>query len=349
MVPALESLMESSQFILGKGVDGFERSFAAAHQMKHCVGVGSGTEALHIILWAQGIGRGDEVITTANTFIATAEAISLTGATPVFVDVDPKTYTMDPSSLETAITANTKAIIPVHLYGQAASMDEIIGIADRHGILVVEDACQAHLAGFKGRYVGHFGAATAFSFYPGKNLGAYGEAGAVTTNDDSLAARLRVLRDHGQVKKYQHATWGLNYRLDGIQAAVLNVKMPYLKRWTEARRSHAHAYAARLQGVGDIVVPYERPGSDHVYHLYVIQTVHRDALQNHLLKCDIHTGLHYPIPLHMQEAYKHLGYKAGQFPVTERLAARGLSLPMFAELTDDQLEYVATSIKEFFD
>lgn len=348
MVPAVESLMESSQFILGKAVDDFESSFAQAHQAKHCVGVGSGTDALHIILWAHGIGPGDEVITAANTFIATAEAISLTGATPVFVDVDARTYTMDPLALEAAITGRTKAIIPVHLYGQPAAIDEIINIANKHGIIVVEDACQAHLAAFKGSFVGHFGVAAAFSFYPGKNLGAYGEAGAVITDDDSLAAKLRVLRDHGQVKKYQHAVWGLNYRLDGIQAVVLNVKFPYLKSWTEARRKHARTYNAKLKGVGDVVTPHERPDVTHVYHLYVIKTAQRDTLQRHLLERDIHTGLHYPLPLHLQDAYKHLGYKPGDFPVTEQLATRGLSLPMFAELTDDQIEHVASSIREFF-
>ena len=349
MVPAVESLMESSQFILGKSVSDFETSFAEAHQVKHCVGVGSGTDALHIILLALGIGPGDEVITAANTFIATAEAISLTGGKPVFVDVDPRTYTMDPSKLAAAITERTRAIIPVHLFGQPAAIDELTEIATRRGVIVIEDACQAHLASFKGSFVGHFGVAAAFSFYPGKNLGAYGEAGAVLTNDDALSAKLRILRDHGQVKKYQHAMWGLNYRLDGIQAAVLSVKFPYLKSWTDARRSHARTYDMKLKGVGDVVAPYARPDVTHVYHLYVIQTAQRDALQKHLLERDIHTGLHYPIPLHLQDAYKSLGYGQGDFPVTEQLAARGLSLPMFAELTSEQVEHVVTSIREFFD
>ncbi|MBM2839895.1 MAG: glutamine--scyllo-inositol aminotransferase [Bacteroidetes bacterium] len=349
MVPALESLMESSQFILGKAVTDFEHAFAEAHQMKECVGVGSGTDALHIVLWAYGVGPGDEVITAANTFIATAEAISLTGATPVFVDVDPVTYTMNPALLERAITGRTKAVIPVHLYGQAAPMDEIMRIADRHGIAVLEDACQAHLTTFSGTYVGHFGVAAAFSFYPGKNLGAYGEAGAVTTNDAALANKLRILRDHGQVKKYHHAMWGLNYRLDAIQATVLNIKMPYLRSWTEARRRHADMYNRMLSGVGDVVTPSERTGGTHVYHLYVIQTAHRDALQKHLQSNDIHTGLHYPVPLHLQEAYGSLGGKPGDFPVSEQLAVRGLSLPMFAELTNAQIEHVCAAIRDFFD
>jgi dTDP-4-amino-4,6-dideoxygalactose transaminase len=341
--------MESSQFVLGKAVEDFERGFAAAHEMKYCVGVGSGTDALHIVLWAYGVGPGDEVITAANTFIATAEAISLTGARPVFVDVDPVTHTMSPVSLEKAITGKTKAIIPVHLYGEAAGMSEIMAVANRHKVFVIEDACQAHLTKYDGKYVGHFGVAAAFSFYPGKNLGAYGEAGAVTTNDEALANKLRILRDHGQVKKYQHATWGLNYRLDAIQATVLSVKMPYLKTWTEARRSHANQYSQKLTVMGDIVTPVERPGGTHVYHLYVIQTAHRDALQKHLQTLDIHTGLHYPVPLHLQEAYRHLGGKRGDFPVTEQQAERGLSLPMFAELTDEQIDYVCTSIGDFFD
>ncbi len=349
MLPALEGLMESSQFILGKPVEDFERSFADAHEMKYCVGVGSGTDALHIVLWAFGIGFGDEVITTANTFIATSEAISLTGATPVFVDVDPVTYTMDPVSLQKAISPKTKAIIPVHLYGQAAPMNEIVEIAKRHGILLVEDACQAHLTTYSGKHVGHFGVATAFSFYPGKNLGAYGEAGGVTTNDEALAQKLRVLRDHGQVKKYHHATWGLNYRLDAMQAVVLNVKMPYLKSWTEARRVHARKYTDGLHSVGDIMTPVERPGGTHVYHLYVIQTAHRDELQKHLSAHDIQTGLHYPVPLHLQEAYKKLGGKKGDCPVSEQLAGRVLSLPMFAELTDDQIEHVCATVRDFFD
>lgn len=349
VMPAVESLVESSRFILGPAVTSFERSFADAHRMKHCVGVGSGTDALHIVLLALGIGSGDEVIVPANTFIATAEAVSLTGATPVFADVDPRTYTLDSGSLAKVITPRTKAIIPVHLFGQSASMDEIMHIANRKRIPVLEDACQAHLATYKGQFVGHFGVAAAYSFYPGKNLGAYGEAGAVTTNDDALSDRLRVLRDHGQTQKYHHAVWGLNYRLDALQATVLNVKMPHLPAWNSARREHAARYNELLQGVGDVVTPYERPGSTHVYHLYVIQTAHRDALQQHLQSKGISTGLHYPIPLHLQDAYAHLGWKNGDFPVSEQIATRGLSLPMYAELRDEQINYVCSAIRDFFD
>ncbi len=349
VVPAVVATMESTQFILGKAVEDFERRFAEAHGVKHCVAVGTGTDALHLVLWAEDIGPGDEVITVAHTFIATAEAISLTGATPVFVDIDPATYTMDPSLLEKAITKRTKAIIPVHLYGQPAAMDAIMAIANKHGLLVLEDACQAHLAQYDNRFVGQYGVAAAFSFYPGKNLGAYGEAGGITTNDAELATKLRMLRDHGSIKKYHHTRWGHNYRMDGIQGAVLGVKLGYLDQWTEARRAHARMYAQKLQGVGDLILPAESPRARHVYHLYVVQTRFRDALQTHLTAKGVSTGLHYPIPLHLQEAYKSLGYANGRFPVTEQAALHGLSLPMFAELTADQMNQVVDSIKEFFD
>lgn len=349
IVPAIMETIESTQFILGKAVEQFETDFAAAHGMKHCVAVGTGTDALHLALWAKNIGPGDEVITVAHTFIATAEAISLCGATPVFVDVDPLTYTMDPKQLERAITKRTKAIIPVHLYGQPAAMDEIMTIATGRGVMVLEDACQAHLATYDNRFVGQFGMAGAFSFYPGKNLGAYGEAGGITTNDDQLAIEMRRLRDHGQIKKYHHAQWGHNYRMDGIQGAVLGVKMRYIDAWTDARRRHAKTYGEKLGGVGDVVLPREDSRAKHVYHLYVIQTKFRDALQAHLTNKGIGTGLHYPIPLHLQDAYKSLGYGKGQFPVTEQVAAHGLSLPMFAELTSEQITYVVDSVKEFFD
>lgn len=349
MLPAVEKVMETSQFILGKAVSEFEKNFAEAHNMKHCIGVGTGTDALHIVLWALGVGRGDEVITVSHTFIATAEAISLTGARPVFVDIDPLTYTMDPKALEKAITNKTKAIIPVHLYGQPAAMAEISTIAAHHGVPVIEDACQAHLAQYDGKFVGEFGVAAAFSFYPGKNLGAYGEGGGVTTNDDTLAAKMRMIRDHGSSKKYYHAMWGHNYRLDGIQGAVLGVKLPHLNSWTEARRRHARRYSEQLEGMGDLVVPTEHPRAKHVYHLYVVQSVGRDELQTYLASRDIATGLHYPLPLHLQEAYKDLGYTKGDFPVTEKVASQGLSLPMFAELTNEQIDEVVQAIEDFFD
>ena len=349
MLPAVERIMETSQFILGKSVEDFEKKFAEAHSSRHCIGVGTGTDALHIVLWALGVGPGDEVITVSHTFIATAEAISLTGARPVFVDIAPVTYTMDPSQLERAITPKTKAIIPVHLYGQPAPMNEIMAIADRRGIQVVEDACQAHLAQYDGKFVGQFGVAAAFSFYPGKNLGAYGEGGGVITNDGELARKMRMIRDHGSEKKYYHAMWGHNYRLDGIQGAVLGVKLPHLAAWTDARRAHARTYNTRLTGMGDLIIPQENPLARHVYHLYVVQTANRDELQSFLGEREIGAGLHYPLPLHLQEAYRNLGYKKGDFPVTEKVAARGISLPMFAELTADQIDCVVGAIEDFFD
>lgn len=348
ILPAIDAVLESSQYVLGKAVSDFERRFADVHGMKHCVGLGSGTDALHAILWALDLKPGDEVITVSHTFIATAEAISLTGARPVFVDVDPLTYTMDPAGLKKAITPLTRAIIPVHLYGHPAAMDQIVQIANAAGIPVVEDACQSHLAMYGGKYIGQYGVAAAFSFYPGKNIGAYGEAGGITTNDDALAETVRMLRDHGQSKKYHHRMCGHNYRMDGIQGAVLGVKLSHLPAWTDARRKHAKAYGERLKGVGDLVLPAESPGARHVYHLYVVQTEKRDALQVHLTSNGIGTGLHYPVPLHLQEAYRDLGYKKGDFPVTEQVAMRGLSLPMFPELTDEQIDYVASSIKEYF-
>jgi len=349
MLPAIESILQSSQFIQGKAVADFEKPFASLHGMKHCVGLGSGTDALHILLSALGIGREDEVVTVSHTFIATAETISLTGAKPVFIDIDPETYTLDPPKLESVITKKTRAIIPVHLYGHPAAMDGIMEIARRRQIPVIEDACQAHLAEYAGKFVGHFGVAAAFSFYPGKNLGAYGEAGGVTTNDDALAAKLRVLRNHGQERKYHHVTWGHNYRMDNLQGAVLGVKLPHLVEWTAARRRHAASYNEQLRGVGDLVLPVEGKGAKHVYHLYVIQSQHRDRLRTHLSAKGIGTGLHYPVPLHLQQAYKDLGYRKDDFPVTERIAERGLSLPMYAELKDEQIQYVTTAIKEFFD
>ena len=348
MVPAVEGIMDSASFILGKSVENFERNFADAHHAKHGIGVGSGTDALHIILWGLGVGPGDEVITVSHTFIATSEAISLTGAKPVFVDVDPVTYTMDPKLIEKAITKKTKAILPVHLYGQPAPMEEIMAVANRHKIPVVEDCAQAHLATLNGKPVSQFGIAAGFSFYPGKNLGAYGEAGGVLTNDDALAGRIRMLRDHGSQKKYHHELVGHNYRMDGIQGAVLGVKLPHLHAWTEARRQHAKAYQQKLNGVGDIVTPVEAQGRKHVYHLYVIQTKRRDELQAFLNTREIGNGLHYQIPLHLQPAYAGLGYNRGDFPVSEQVAERGLSLPMFAEMTGEHIDYVVASIKDFF-
>ncbi len=345
---AVQEVINSSAFILGKAVTEFENAFAHAHHIRYCIAVGSGTDALHAVLWALGITAGDEVITVPYTFIATAEAISLLGAKPVFIDIEPKTFTMDPAAIERAITSKTKALIPVHLYGQPANMDAICDIARRHKLPVIEDAAQAHLAKYNDRFVGEYGVATCFSFYPGKNLGAYGEAGAVTTNNDEIAGKLRQIRDHGQSQKYQHEFLGHNYRMDGIQGAVLGVKLKYLQGWTERRREIANMYRNLLTGVGDLVMPYESPAAYHVYHLFVLRTKQRTALQNHLSAKGISTGLHYPIPLHLQPAYYHLNYPEGRFPHSELASKECLSLPIYAEMTNEQVTQVSMSVKDFF-
>jgi len=353
---AIQQVFESSQFILGKAVSQFEHDFAGMHEVKHCVAVGSGTDALHLPLWAMGIGKGDAVITTPFTFIATIEMILLCGAQPLFVDIDPRTYTMDPNRLEDLVcgkarrsgTAKIRSVIPIHLYGQPAAMEDISGIAARFGLKIVEDACQSHLGRYNGISVGNFGSAASFSFYPVKNLGAAGEAGAVITNDDGLARSMRQLRDHGQVEKYKHAVWGHNYRMDGIQGAVLGVKLKYLKDWTERRRRIAQSYHARLEGVVDLVLPHVDPKAHHVYHLFVVRTKRRSDFQRFLSSKGIATALHYPIPLHFQEACRDLGYQAGDFPESEAAANECISLPLYPELGDDQFDHVVSSVKEFF-
>lgn len=345
---AIQDVLEHTSFILGRHVTDFESAFALAHGVKHCVALGSGTDALHLALWALEIGRGDEVITVPFTFIATVAAISLSGATPVFVDIDPDTYTMDPAALERAITPATKAILPVHLYGHPAPMESIKSIADTHGIPIIEDAAQSHLATWAGRPVGDFSAISCFSFYPGKNLGAYGEAGASLTNDDGLALRMRQLRDHGQVAKYRHAMVGHNYRMDGIQGAVLGVKLKYLEAWTHRRRAIAKRYDDALSGIAGLKLPVERPEACHVYHLYVVRTDRRDSFQKFLTDAGISAGTHYPIPLHFQDAYAHLGYASGSFPVSEAVAKECLSLPLYAEMSDEQTAYVIDKVREFF-
>lgn len=347
---AILDVVESSQFILGKAVQSFEQSFAAAHEAKHCIGVGSGTDALHVALWALGIGRGDGVVTVPFTFIATLEAVSVLGASPLLVDIDPKTYTMDPQCLDDLLRKHqgVRAVMPVHLYGQPAAMKEITAIANRYGVPVVEDACQAHLAKHDGAFVGARSAAAAYSFYPGKNLGAYGEAGAVTTNDDALALQMRQLRDHGQVEKYKHRVWGHNFRMDGIQGAVLGVKLNYLARWTDRRRAIAHRYDTELVGVGDLVLPRESPNTRHVFHVYAVRTKRRAAFQQFLAQHGVSTALHYPIPLHLQEAYLSLGYQTGSFPVSEQVAEEVISLPLYPEMTDNQVGHVIETVKSFF-
>ena len=345
---ALHNVLDSTAFAGGPFVEKFEKEFAAFCQSGFAVGVGSGTDALWIALLCLGIGQGDEVITTPNTFIATAEAITFCGAKPVFVDIDEQTYTMNPDLLKGVITTKTKAIIPVHLFGQPADMDPIIKIAQEHGLFVIEDACQAHGAEYKGRSAGSIGHAGCFSFYPGKNLGAYGEAGAVVTNSAELAENIKRFRDHGQAKKYFHSMIGWNARMDGFQGAVLSVKLKHLPAWNEARRENAKHYNELFADVNKVKTPVEDSFAQHVYHIYAIRTKNRDALMRALAGKNIFCGIHYPIPLHLQEAYRSLGYGPGTFPVAEKCAAEFLSLPMFPELTGDQIKAVVEKIKYFF-
>jgi len=345
---AINEVIENTAFAGGPFVAKFENEFAKFCGAQHAIGVGNGTDALWASLVALGIGAGDEVITTPNTFIATAEAISLSGATPVFVDIDEQTHNMNPALIEAAITTKTKAIIPVHLFGQPADMDPIMAIAEKHGLKVVEDACQAHGAEYKGRKAGSIGAAGCFSFYPGKNLGAYGEGGGIVTNDEALAAKIRMFRDHGQAKKYYHDIIGWNARLDGIQGAVLNVKLKYLSDWNEARRRHARDYTAGLSAVKDVIVPQEAQYAKHVYHIYALRVQDRDKFMAYLNEKGIACGIHYPIPLHLQNAYAFMQKGPGSFPVAEKCAAEYVSLPMFAELTDEQVAYIVEQIKEYY-
>lgn len=341
---AVLDTLASTQFVLGKEVAAFEELFAAYTQCQYALGVNSGTSALHLALLACGVGPGDEVITTPHTFIATVSAIDYTGARPVFVDIDPVTFTIDPASIEAAITPRTKAIIPVHLYGQPADMDPIMAIACKHNLVVIEDAAQAHGAEYKGRRVGSIGDAGCFSFYPGKNLGAYGEGGAVTTNNPEISCTVRMLRDWGAERRYHHDLKGFNYRMEGIQGAILRVKMAYIEHWTELRRAAAARYDAMLAPLG-IQTPVALPDRRHVYHIYAIRDRQRDALQTYLHDHGVSTGIHYPIPVHLQKAFADLGYRLGDFPQAELAAAEVLSLPMFPELTVDQQQVVAEALQ----
>ncbi|HEU4597143.1 MAG TPA: DegT/DnrJ/EryC1/StrS family aminotransferase [Pyrinomonadaceae bacterium] len=345
---AIHRVLDSSAFILGREVEAFERAFAEYVGARFCVGVSNGTAAVQLAVSACGVGPGDEVLVPANTFFATAEAVSTAGATPVFVDCDPDSRNISVGQLEAAVTERTRAVIPVHLYGQPADLDPVFELAARHDLIVIEDAAQAHGARYKGRRVGALGRAGCFSFYPGKNLGAYGEGGAVVTDDAEVARRVRLLRDHGSEQKYRHEIVGYNFRLEGLQGAVLGVKLRHLDGWNALRRAHAARYAellGPLEAEGALSLPREMPDAEHVYHLYVVETEGRDALQRELQEAGIQTGIHYPVPIHLQPAYASRGHKAGDFPEAERQAARVLSLPMFPELTGEQLEHVAQAIK----
>lgn len=339
-------IIDTSSFIMGPAIKEFEPKFAEFCGCKHAIGVSSGTSALHLALWALGIGPGDEVITIPHTFIATAEAISMRGAKVVFVDIDPESYTMDVSKLEAAITPQTKAVIPVHLYGHPTDMDPLLEIARKHNLKVVEDCAQSHGAEYKGKRVGTIGDIGCFSFFPGKNMGAMGDAGAVTTNDDALARKISLLRNHGREGKYEHEMVGYNDRIDTLQAAILNVKLPHLNDWNESRRAHAAEYCAALAGTG-LTLPSAKPGCTHVYHLFVIRHPKRDDLQKFLKEKGIATGVHYPLPLHLQPAYADLKYAEGDFPVTEKAAKEILSLPMFPEMTSEQVQDVVEVIKSY--
>jgi dTDP-4-amino-4,6-dideoxygalactose transaminase len=337
---AIRGILDSAQFVGGEAVSSFERDFAAFCQVRYARGVASGTDALHLALRALGIGHGDEVITTALTFIATAAAIVATGARPVFVDIDPDTYTIDPRMIERALTGRTRAIVAVHLFGQPADMGPIKDIARQRALYVIEDAAQAHGAEYQGVRTGALSDVGCFSFYPAKNLGAYGDGGAVTTNNAAIAERIERLREHGRTTHYNHAEIGFNSRLDALQAAVLQIKLRRLDEWNANRRRAAEWYAAELEQSG-IKTPFVRKGSTHVYHLYVIATNERDAMRNKLDEAGVATGIHYPLPLHLQPALAHLGYRRGDLPCCEAMAARSLSLPMFPELARDQVRRVA--------
>jgi dTDP-4-amino-4,6-dideoxygalactose transaminase len=346
----INDVLDNTAYICGKKVKKFESDFSNLHNVKYSVGLSSGTDALHVALHSLGIKAGDEVIVPVNTFIATSESVSLCGAKPVFVDHDVKTYNIDPGKIESAITGKTKAVLPVHLYGQPSEMDAILEIARKHNLFVIEDCSQAHLAEYMGKKIGGIGNIGTFSFYPGKNLGAYGEAGAVSTNDEELFNKMLRFRQHGSVEKYVHDMEGHNYRMEEIQAGVLNIKMKYIAEWTDRRRAAAEIYTKTLSemDLDSVVTPYHPEHIKPVYHLYIIRAKNRDKLMKYLGDKGVQTGLHYPIPLHMQKAYDYLGYKQGDFPVAEACCKEIVSIPMFPEITEEQINYVCRSINNFY-
>jgi dTDP-4-amino-4,6-dideoxygalactose transaminase len=345
---AVKDVIDNTAFIMGPRLKNFEENFAKAHGVKYCLGTSSGTDSLHLALWVLGIGIGDEVIVPVNTFFATAEAVSLCGATPVFVDNDPISYNIDVNKIEESITPLTKAIIPVHLYGQSVDMNQIQSISKKHNLFIVEDCAQSHLEKYNDKPTGSIGDIGCFSFYAGKNLGAYGEGGAVTTNNEELYNKMAIIRDHGSSKKYHHDVIGHNYRLEGIQAAILNVKLKYLNEWNEKRRKNATLYAEYLIDVNQVVTPVISNFAEHVFHLYVIRAKKRDELMAYLQDNNIYCGLHYPIPLHMQKAYLGLGYNKGDFPIAEQYANEIISLPMYPELPEEHIKYVCEKIRAFY-
>lgn len=344
---AIQSVIDRTAFIQGEEVKTFEQNFARHYGVKNCIGVANGTDALYISMKMLGIGPGDEVITVANSWISTAEAIVQTGAKPVFVDID-EYATIDASKIEEYINEKTIALIPVHLYGQPADMKVIKELAEKHNLYLIEDCAQAHFAEFEGKKVGTFGDVATFSFYPGKNLGAYGDAGAIITNDDELAIKMRMYANHGAIKKHQHLMEGINSRLDSIQAAILNVKLPYLSQWNEMRLKNASYYDDILEGIGDIITPLVRKNVKHIYHVYCIRSQHRDELRTFLETNGIETAIHYPVALPFMEAFSNLNYRPDEFPRTVSIQDQILSLPMYPELKVDMMNYVADTIKLFF-
>ncbi|MCL5027966.1 MAG: DegT/DnrJ/EryC1/StrS family aminotransferase [Bacteroidetes bacterium] len=360
IIQEFNDVLSNTSYICGKKVKNFEEMFAKSHNVKYCVGTSSGTDSLHLAYWALGIGissqidKGylkkemEEVIVPVNTYIATSETISMVGAKPVFVDHQEDTFNIDPNAIEEKITPMTRAIVVVHLYGQPADLDPILKIANKYGLFVIEDCSQSHIAEYKGKRVGTFGNVGTFSFYPGKNLGAYGEAGAVITNDENLFQKMLRYRQHGVVEKYNHDIEGHNYRMEELQGAVLGVKIKYLNEWTEGRRRVASKYKELLANISEVKVPEEMTYAKHVYHLFEIRVSNRDKLASHLRARGVETGLHYPKPLHLQNAYKYRGYSEGNFPVAERVSKEILSLPIYSEMTDEQICYVVENIKEFF-
>lgn len=345
---AIKNVIQETAFIKGKYVNEFENKFKAKYGIKNCIGVANGTDAIYIILKMLGIGPGDEVITTAISWIATSETITMTGAKPVFVDINPNYYTIDVTQIEEKITSRTKAVIPVHLYGQPADIKSIKEICDKHKLYLIEDCAQAHFAKYNDEYVGTFGDAASFSFYPGKNLGAYGDAGAIITNNDELAIRMRMYANHGALKKHEHFMEGINSRLDGLQAAILNVKMKYIDEWNEKRRKIASRYNELLLNVDEISIPQNRENVRHVFHLYVIRTLDRNGLKKYLKENNIETAIHYPTALPNLPAYTYLKYKPEDFPVASKYQNEILSLPMYPELKKDQINFIVSKIKDFF-
>jgi dTDP-4-amino-4,6-dideoxygalactose transaminase len=344
---AIARTLDQCSFCLGPDVAQFEKDFARFCGAEHCVGFNSGTSALHIAMLLLNVGQGDEVITTPSTFVATTWAISYVSAKPVFVDIDDSTFNLDPARVERAITPRTRAIMPVHLYGHPADLDPLLAICKKHNLPLVEDAAQAHGAKYKGRIVGTFGALSEFSFYPGKNLGAYGEGGALVTNDAAMATRARSLREHGSTRRYYHDEIGFNYRMEGIQGAVLGVKLKHLEEWTQGRRRVAHRYHELLADT-PLQLPREASYAESAWHLYVVRHPRRDELKKHLEANHIGCALHYPLPLHLQKAYAFLGHKAGDFPVAEKAARECLSLPIYAEMKESQIQRVADVVRDFF-